>query len=117
MRKKLFKSKQKFIISGKVLNRMIDTCKRFARENTQYDKPMKALIKSLLILDELEELGNLDDNELAELLNGANDLIIEGEVLDKIAQDMLDLEYGEEESITLNQMLKNVGLSHHNEKN
>tara|TARA_Y100000310_G_scaffold179341_1_gene179301 strand:+ start:1229 stop:1582 length:354 start_codon:yes stop_codon:yes gene_type:complete len=117
MRKKLFKSNQKFIISGKVLNRVIDTCKRFSVENIQYDKPMKALIKALMILDELEELGNLDDNELAELLDSANDLIIEGEVLDKMAQDMLDLEYDEEKSVTLNQMLKNVGLSHYNEKN
>ncbi len=117
MRKKLFKSNQKFIISGKVLNRVVDTCKRFSVENTQYDKPMKALIKSLLVLDELEELGKLDEDELAELLDGANDLIIEGDILDIIARDMLDLEYGEEESITLNQMLKNTGLSHHNEKN
>ena len=107
MKKKLFKSKQKFIISGKVLNRVIDTCKRFARENTQYDKPMKALIKSLLILDELEELGNLDDNELADLLDGAGDLIIEGDILDRISRDILDLEFNEEESVSLNQMLKN----------
>ncbi len=113
MRKKLFKSKQKFIISGKVLNRVIDTCKRFARENTQYDKPMKALIKSLLILDELEELGELDNNELADLLDGAGDLIIEGDVLDMIARDILDFEFGEEESVTLNQMLKNTGLTLH----
>ena len=112
----MFKPNQKFIISGRVLNRVIDTCKRFASENSQYDKPMKALIKSLLILDELEELGELDNNELADLLDGAGDLIIEGDVLDMIAQDMLDLEY-EEESVTLNQMLKNTGLSHHNEKN
>ncbi len=111
MRKKLFKSKQKFIISGKVLNRVIDTCKRFARENTQYDKPMKALIKSLLILDELEELGNLDDNELADLLDGARDLIIEGDILDRMSRDILDLEFNEEESVSLNQMLKNTGLT------
>ena len=117
MRKKLFKSNQKFIIPGKVLNRVIDTCKQFARENTQYDKLMKALIKSLLILDELEELGKLDDDELAELLGGANDLIIEGDVLDMIARDMLDLEYNEETPVTLNQMLKNAGLSLNNEKN
>ena len=111
MRKKLFKSKQKFIISGKVLNRVIDTCKRFARENTQYDKPMKALIKSLLILDELEELGELDNNELADLLDGARDLIIEGDILDRISRDILDLEFNEEESVSLNQMLKNTGLT------
>ena len=111
MRKKLFKSKQKFIISGKVLNRVIDTCKRLINENTQYDKPMKALIKSLLILDELEELGNLDDNELADLLDGARDLIIEGDILDRISRDILDLEFNEEESVSLNQMLKNTGLT------
>ena len=111
MRKKLFKSKQKFIISGKVLNRVIDTCKRFARENTQYDKPMKALIKSLLILDELEELGELDNNELADLLDGARDLIIEGDILDRMSRDILDLEFNEEESVSLNQMLKNTGLT------
>ncbi len=111
MRKKLFKSNQKFIISGKVLNRVIDTCKRFARENTQYDKPMKALIKSLLILDELEELGELDNNELADLLDGARDLIIEGDILDRISRDILDLEFNEEESVSLNQMLKNTGLT------
>ena len=92
---------------------MINTCKRFAHENTQYDKSMKALIKSLLILDELEEMGNLDDNELAELLDSAGDLIIEEEILDMIAQDMLDLEYDEEPPVTLNQMLKNTGLTLH----
>ena len=113
MGKKMFKSNQKFIISGKVLNRVIDTCKRLINENTQYDKPMKALIKSLLILDELEELGELDNNELADLLDGVGDLIIEGEVLDMIAQDMLDLEYDEEPPVTLNQMLKNTGLTLH----
>jgi hypothetical protein len=113
MRKKLFKSNQKFIISGKILNRVIDTCKRFSVENTQYDKPMKALVKALMILDELEELGNLDDNELAELLDGANDLIIEGDALDMIARDILDLEFNEKESVTLNQMLKNTGLTLH----
>ena len=111
MRKKLFKSNQKFIISGRVLNRVIDTCKRFARENTQYNKPMKVLIKSLLILDELEELGELDNNELADLLDGAGDLIIEGDILDRISRDILDLEFNEEESVTLNQMLKNTGLT------
>ena len=115
MRKKLFKSKQKFIISGKVLNRVIDTCKRLINENTQDDKPMKALIKSLLILDELEELGNLDDNELADLLDGAEDLIIEGDVLDMIARDMLNLEFNEEESVSLDLMLRNAGLVHYND--
>ena len=117
MRKKLFKSNQKFIISGKVLNRVIDTCKRFAHENTQYNKPMKALIKALLMLDELEELGNLDDDELAELLDNAEDLIIGGDVFDKIERDMLKLEFNEEESVTLNQMLKNAGLSFNNKRN
>ena len=106
-----FKSNQKFIISGRLLNRMIDTCKRFSVENIQYDKPMKALIKSLLILDELEELGDLDDNELAELLDGAKDLIIDGDVFNMITQDILDFEFDEEESVTLNQMLKNAGLT------
>ena len=115
MRKKLFKSNQKFIISGRVLNRVIDTCKRFARENSQYDKPMKALIKALMILDELEELGNLDDNELADLLDGAEDLIIEGDVLDMIARDMLNLEFNEEESVSLDLMLRNAGLVHYND--
>jgi len=118
MRKKLFKSNQKFIISGRVLNRVIDTCKRFARENTQYNKPMKVLIKSLLILDELEELGNLDNDELAELLDNAEDLTFEGDIFDKmIERDMLKLEFNEEEPVTLNQMLKNAGLSLNNERN
>ena len=111
----MFKPNQKFIISGRVLNRVIDTCKRFASENSQYDKPMKALIKALLMLEEIEELGNLDDNELAELLDGANDLIIEGDVLDMIARDMLNLEFNEEESVSLDLMLRNAGLVHYND--
>ena len=86
-----------------------------AQRNQALDQAAVYAGKLSAAQQEIEELGNLDDNELAELLDGANDLIIEGDVLDMIARNMLNLEFNEEESVSLDLMLRNAGLVHYND--
>ena len=102
MRRELFRSDQKFIISGKILNRVIEICKQFAHNNPQYDKSVMALLRILLMLEEIDEIVELDRSILEEQLKN--------NILDIIMYDLIEEESDEDKSMSLDQMLRNVGL-------
>jgi len=92
-----------YLIDGKTLERIVDTITLLLQENSSYEKPMKALLKILLTLEEIYDVHEFDD---------AFDDNVEA---NKIINDIFNIDNNKEnlknnEGIGLEQLIKDAGL-------
>ena len=71
-----FNHNKLYLIDGRTLERIVETVALLVKENKAYDKPMEALLKILLTLeeiydiDELSDFDDFDDFEAKKIFDG-----------------------------------------------
>ena len=113
----MFDRNKYYIIDGPTLKRVITICKKLSDENPSFKDPIKELVRTLLMLDEIDEirdLGNMDDmsdEDMMEIaLQISRDIESIEELNEKILGDYYNHSKKKEDGITLKQMLKNLKL-------
>ena len=114
----MFDRNKYYIIDGQTLKRVITICKNLTDENPIYKDPIKELMRTLLMLDEIDEirdLGNMDDMSDEDMMDIALQIGRDIESIEELNEkifwdDYKDHSQKKEDGITLKQMLKNLKL-------
>lgn len=99
-----FNHNKLYLIDGKTLERIVETVALLVKENKIYEKPMEALLKILLTLEEIyniDELGDFNDFDDFEAKKIFDDIFNN----DGDAMPLKD-----DEGIGFKQLLKNAGI-------
>jgi len=93
-----FNHNKLYLIDGKTLERIVETVALLVKENKIYEKPMEALLKTLLTLEEIYDISEFDDFDF--------DDFEAKKIFDDIFNNIDDIE----ESIDFKQLLNNAGV-------
>ena len=99
-----FNHNKLYLIDGRTLERIVETVGLLVKENKAYDKPMEALLKILLTLeeiydvDELSDFDDLDDFEAKKIFDG----IFNNDGIMPLEED--------DGGVSFKQLLKNSGV-------
>jgi len=80
-------------------------CKKFADANREYRGPVKELMKTLLMLDEIDEIGGLDDLTDEDIAHITFQISKDLDSIDELGAS------NNEKGVTLEEMLKNLELT------
>jgi len=90
-----------YLIDGKILERVVETIALLLKENNVYEKPMKALLKILLTLEEIYDMHEFDDEF---------DNIDANKIMNDIFNIDSEMPFEDNEGVNLKQLLKEADI-------
>ena len=102
-----------YIIDSQTLKRVEAVCKKLVSENPEFKETIKTLIKSLLMLDEIDEIREIDNIGDEDMIHIAFQIREDIEAIEELNEKILGNGHyssKDKDSVTLNEMLENVGV-------
>ena len=109
----MFDKDKYYIIDGQTLKRVVTVCKKLADNNPEFKDTIKTLMKSLLMLDEIDEIREIDNMSDEDMVYIASQIREDIEAIEELNEKILGNGYyssKDKDSVTLNEMIENVGV-------
>ena len=109
----MFDKDSYYIIDSQTLKRVEAVCKKLVSENPKFKETIKTLIKSLLMLDEIDEIREIDNIGDEDMIHIAFQIRENIEAIEELNEKILGNGHyssKDKDSVTLNEMLENVGV-------
>ena len=109
----MFNKDKYYIIDGQTLKRVITICKKLADISPEFKDSIKVLMKSLLMLDEIDEIREIDEMSDEDMMHIAFQIREDIEAIEELNEKILGNGHypsKDKDSVTLSEMIENVGV-------
>jgi len=109
----MFNKDKYYIIDGQTLKRVITICKKLADISPEFKDSIKVLMKSLLMLDEIDEIREIDEMSDEDMMHIAFQIREDIDAIEELNEKILGNGHypsKDKDSVTLNEMMENVGV-------